>query len=984
MKPFSTRNLVAASCMLAAASPLSSVMAQVSPGNDETVEVTSDSGTWIQIVSGNGIDIPLNANGVTINNGLGGMISGDPNAIITQGLDTTVNNGGNIAGAFNGINFFEGSSGTITNVGTGNITSNSRAINLDGLGGPVIINNFGNILGTGNQRNGTIYGDADALDFTVNNFSTGIIDSGIGNQGSGVAWEISGINVADLINAGIITGRTVNLDVSPASGLSGDGVRIANFTPLGPGEVRIFQGSIINEEGGLIQSITEGPAILGTIAGLRVADGVGFQGVGENAGTITGVQNGVYFGNGDHTGGVYTNSGLINSDSRAFNIDGTGLIVNNSGDILGTASQRNGTVYADGTADDYTFNNLAGGVIDAGLNDLGESNEGSGFGAEIGGAEDGANTFILNNAGTIQGRGNAGAGLNTAGDGVRIGNVTNIGVAEANITNTGTINSEGANGTVAGVRFVNGISFSGVLDNSGDIFGVQNGLYFGNAVNGEGADHSNGLVNNSGTISSDSRALNIDGTGLTVVNSGTILGTGNQRNGTAYADSTAQDFSLVNSGIIDAGEGNQGAGFSVELSEAGNDFTIVNDGDILGRGTAGAGSALAGDGLRFERTRVEGVLEGSTTGLFTGTVINSGDISSEGDSGTTAGVRFVNGVSFQGLLTNTGSISGIQNGVYFGNPVPAGGADHTSGVVNNFGLISSDSRAFNVDGIGLVVNNAGDIVGSGRQRNGTFYVDGTGTGFTLNNLSGGTIDAAGLGGEGSGVSIQVGVTGDGVGTQTGSINNAGLIAGAGDQAVDAGIRLFAPESGDVFQGNIINTAGGVITAETAPAILIEEGVTFAGNLVNNGTIDGSVSFATPAPAPVVAPTASDFAEAGVTSAAHEVFDVVLGDNSLLVLDIAGLLDFETFDVSTHDLEFGGVLELNFVNDFFPQVGDSFDLFDFASSSGQFSAIQSGEIIFDTTALNGAGVLTVAAVPEPSSLALLALGASLLYRRRRSN
>ena len=51
--------------------------------------------------------------------------------------------------------------------------------------------------------------------------------------------------------------------------------------------------------------------------------------------------------------------------------------------------------------------------------------------------------------------------------------------------------------------------------------------------------------------------------------------------------------------------------------------------------------------------------------------------------------------------------------------------------MNNFGVISSDSRAFNLDGEGLQVNNHGDILATGDQRNGTFYVDGTADNFSL-------------------------------------------------------------------------------------------------------------------------------------------------------------------------------------------------------------------------------------------------------------
>ena len=114
-------------------------------------------------------------------------------------------------------------------------------------------------------------------------------------------------------------------------------------------------------------------------------------------------------------------------------------------------------------------------------------------------------------------------------------------------------------------------------------------------------------------------------------------------------------------------------------------------------------------------------MDGTTTGLFTGTIDNAGDITSEGANGTVGGFRAVNGVSFQGELDNSGTISGTQNGVYFGNATPPGGGDHTGGVVNNSGTISSDSRALNIDGTGLEVNNSGSIVGTGDQRNGTAY-----------------------------------------------------------------------------------------------------------------------------------------------------------------------------------------------------------------------------------------------------------------------
>ena len=297
----------------------------------------------------------------------------------------------------------------------------------------------------------------------------------------------------------------------------------------------------------------------------------------DNAGTLatTGVTQTIQVNQGT-TGAVINNAatGRLEADSRVVNFDGTDATLSNDGVILGTGSQRNGTVYANRTSNNIDINNSATGSIDAGVEGAGIAIEVGGGGAPRGGS--------ITNAGTIQGRGQAAPTGGTAGDGIRFfgpGLAPDY-VYEGDITNSGLINSESTQGTVAGVRFANRIGFQGTLTNEegGVISGAQNGLYFGND-----ADHTGGVVNNAGIISSDSRALNIDGTGLVVNNTGEILGTGNQRNGTVYADSTAQDFELNNlaTGVIDAGEGNQGAGFSVELSsaeEGGNTFNINNVG----------------------------------------------------------------------------------------------------------------------------------------------------------------------------------------------------------------------------------------------------------------------------------------------------------------------------------------------------------------------------------------------------------------------
>jgi uncharacterized protein with beta-barrel porin domain/tRNA A-37 threonylcarbamoyl transferase component Bud32 len=771
----------------------------------------------------------------------------DAPVVVVANNDVTVDNAGTLAttGVTQTVQDNQGTTGAeINNAATGRIEAESRAVNFDGT--DATLNNDGAILGTGDQRNGTVYANRTSNNITINNSATGSIDAGMGNDGAGIAIEVGGGGAprgGAITNAGTIQGRG---QASPMGGTAGDGIRF-----FGPGLAPeyVYEGDITNS--GLINS----ESTQGTVAGIRFANRIGFQGTltNEADGVISGAQNGLYFGNdADHMGGVVNNLGTISSDSRALNIDGERLVVNNSGSIVGTGNQRNGTVYADSTAQNFTLNNEATGVIDAG-----EGNEGAAFSVELSSAATDGNAFDIVNAGTIQGRGNASAGATTAGDGLRFErtrvdgalDATTDGLFIGSIANSGLIDSEGDSGTTAGIRFVNGVSFQGELNNSGTISGVQNGLYFGNPTPAGGGDFSQAIVNNlaGGVISSGSRALNIDGNGLTVNNAGTILGTGNQRNGTVYADSTAQNFTLNNeaTGVIDAGMGNEGAAFSVELSSAatgGNAFDIVNAGTIQGRGNAGAGLATAGDGLRFERTRVDGALDATTDGLFVGNITNSGTIASEAANGTAGGIRFVNGVSFQGVLENSGTITGVQNGLYFGNPTPAGGGDFSQAIVNNSGVISSGSRALNIDGVGLTVNNlaGGQILGLGNQRNGTVYADGTADNFTLTNA--GTVDA-GMGNEGSGFGAEVGGAADGANSFT--LTNSGAIQGRGQAAAGTngagdGVRIGNVGNTGVTDAVIVNS--GLIKSEstqgTTAGLRVVNGVDFQGEINNSGTISG--------------------------------------------------------------------------------------------------------------------------------------------------
>ncbi|MEX0283029.1 MAG: beta strand repeat-containing protein [Paracoccaceae bacterium] len=774
-----------------------------------------------------------------------------------------IRNFGAVSGDFNGVQFAgAGSSGQLDNFAGATISSDSRAVDIQGEG--VSVRNFGDIVGTGNQRNGTIYTNATAEDISISNFTGGTIDAGVGNDGAGVSLQV-GDEAGDRVSNTIFNGFGATIQgrgqAAANTGGAGDGIRINNGADGTVSETDIVNSGLISSESNQ-----------GTAGGIRVADGVAAEGriLNTSTGVIEGARNGLYVGDAEHDLDIL-NVGTIQSGSRAVNIDGSGVDLINGGDILGTGDQRNGTIYADDTARDYSINNVATGSIDAGA-----GNNGAGISLSL--AEDGNGEVSITNAGSIAGRGNAGAAEGTAGDGIRLEGVrgeAGFGPAlfDGSITNQGSVTSEGANGTVGAFRAVNGVNFQGELINesSGTFAGTQNGVYFGTG------DHTGGSFVNRGLVSSDSRAVNIDGEGLSVTNEGTIQGTDDQRNGTVYADGTADDFSLTNAAgaLIDASEGNQGSGFGAEIGQAAdgvNSFTLENAGTIIGRGNAGAATPLAADGLRIGNV--------GNVGTTDATITNTGSIVSEGANGTVAGVRVVNGINFQGSLTNEGTITGVQNGVYFGT------GNHAGGSFTNTGVVSSDSRALNIDGVGLDVVNSGAILGTGDQRNGTVYADGTADNYTFTNT--GLVDA-GLGNNGSAVSLQTGDVANDV--VSAAIINQGVFQGRGDATegnqVGDGLRLFSNQDQANFAGLVQNEGviAGSADSDAAAGIRIDGGLNLLGAIINEGEISANVN-------------AIDARDAGDVTLVNDDAglingNVLLGDGADIVIDLGqinGVID----------------------------------------------------------------------------------------------
>ena len=317
------------------------------------------------------------------------------------------------------------------------------------------------------------------------------------------------------------------------------------------------------------------------------------------------------------------------------------------------------------------------------------------------------------------------------------------------------------------------------ISNDGLIDGGRNGVDFSNG--GE----SSGALFNFGTVSSDSRAVNIGGEGVNIYNVGQIVGTGDQRNGAIYSDGSANRYKIVNYGnaTIDAGEDNLGAAISLQTGQDQGDVAkarIYNYGTIQGRGDAEDSSALAGDGIRI----FSGAEDGGTT--FRGNIVNYGSIfSSQEASGETAAIRIADGVGFDGRIINgsSGVIEGAANAIYFGS-----GAHDTRLI--NYGIIRSGDDAIELDEVAAFtgsITNHGTITGEsdGDETGLAIRADNVTVGVTIVNT--GTINGDVLLGSGND-------TFDGA---TGSLNGF-IIGGDGDDRIWSG-QLDDFVIGDVIQ-----------------------------------------------------------------------------------------------------------------------------------------------------------------------------------------
>lgn len=342
--------------------------------------------------------------------------------------------------------------------------------------------------------------------------------------------------------------------------------------------------------------------------------------------------------------------------------------------------------------------NAAGAVIDGG----------SGTGVAM------PRSGTLINAGSI----NGGLGIRAV-EGISLTNQA-TGIISGSVDGTTLYGSMYANNVVnAGSIYGGSLAVrlgSGTLTNSGTVLSPNTGVY----------GHKSTTVYNTGVIGGASaNGIHLQGGGLVSNQAGgTISGAVGvyvQRKGGVSNDSTIIGTGASGTGVIDVGgtvmnSGTINAGLTGVKLMVGASFTNTSTGFVRGvqygvysetrTGTFTNAGSISATGWGYGVIEVAGgTITNTSTGTITaaygvrdvqvGTVINAGLITGDYQGKSGAGVYLQKG----GLVTNSGTISAIADGVYT--------YQHSTAKIVNTGVIMSDT------GIGVQLGGGGTVINDG-------------------------------------------------------------------------------------------------------------------------------------------------------------------------------------------------------------------------------------------------------------------------------
>jgi probable HAF family extracellular repeat protein len=368
------------------------------------------------------------------------------------------------------------------------------------------------------------------------------------------------------------------------------------------------------------------------------------------------------------------------------------------------------------------------------------------------------------------------------------------------------------------------------------------------------------------------------------------------------------------------------------------------------------------------------------------------------------------------LNLNSGSTATTNGTILTANGVIAGSGRLAGGITTQTGSTIKVLGGENMQLTGGTVANGGMISVTGASTNAAnLSVSGT-----MNNFAGAQIALQNANASFSGNTTNVGQ----IALQNSNATFGGATTNAGQIALQNGNATFS--SGMTNAGQVIasygnnNVTGAVTTSTGGKIILSGNSTTTFYNAVDvqsggelristgsSATFFGQVYQRTGS---IFSGTGTKFYEGGLSVGASpglgiDLGNVSFGSGNLYLAEIGGITactaDCATNDAlknSSHDkyvvgghLTFGGTLKLASWNGFTGQAGQSFDLFDWGSADGTFSSIDSSGLalasgtVLDTSQLYTSGVISVQAVPEADTWAMLLAGLGLMgfvARRRK--
>ncbi|AJP71782.1 hypothetical protein TS85_08275 [Sphingomonas hengshuiensis] len=765
-----------------------------------------------------GIYLDGNSNAGTINNS--GTITSGQSAVQVSGTLGSLVNSGYIGNATNALNV-AGTLGTLVNANGGTLSGNNVIYVSGSLGG---LSNSGVIKGRIDNQT--------ANNLTITGGAAGTIGTLTGTSGIGtINNTLSNVVFASgnlLLNDRIIaTGRTVSntgasLSLTSNISITGNYSQSAGTLSVTPGTSSLIVSGAANLSGGTVAASLSSTGNYLASSYTLVSGGASssLSGATVSTGTIT---------------------GLASSSS----ISGNNLLLAITNDYVGGSLTT--------LANAASLTSASTGLYVATTGTIGTvSNTGT-----LGGAQ-----FGVNNRGTIGTFGNSGRITNanftalwnqgSIGQLVNSGTITNSSWAILNSGTIGTVTNSGViNG--AGVAIQNNAVITAV-NNSGTLAG-QNALAgtFGTVINSGlirgNINPSGGVI---GTIIGGSGGAIGTFTGSTGTTQGTIGATGNLTfaagalllNDTIKAvniaasaltvSNTGADITLATIVNVD-GNFTQSAG-TLNLGTTGK-LVVTQAANFTGGIVAVGGFSATGNYL-FGGTAGT-LVSGGAGSSYSGATVNAGGITGLAAGAVTSGNDLVMGVSNYYVggtlssLNNTGTVSGVSDGVYVAATGSLGTLDNsgtlsgTSTGVTNLGLTTLLSNSGLIQGGDKGVYNAGQI--GALINTGTITTATTASGTGLQNSGSiGTLSNSGL--------ISIGIYNNG-GT-IGLIDNSGTLQG-GAQAlyITSGASLAGIANSGLIQGSIINDSAQdfTISGGTGAAIGTLTGMSGRGSIVNTAS-----------------------------------------------------------------------------------------------------------------------------------------------------